>query len=344
MMAPKNSSPKKIIAIVTDAWHPQINGVVTSLKEIIKHLEARHYEVTVIHPGLFRTVPVPNYPGVHISVDVHHLQKILAKTKPDYIHIVTEGPLGLAARLYCQTHHLAFTSSYHTNFQHYLATRHIPVLPKVGNRYLRWFHSAAAATMVATPALKDELERSKFKHVVVSPLGVDTELFSPRPHARKGSFHRPVFGYLGRVAKEKGVEDFLKLDLPGTKIVIGDGPQREVLEKKYPESTVFVGFQTSDALVDWLAQCDVFVMPSRTETFGLVVIEALACGVPVAAYNVMGPREIITQGVDGYMSDNLADAAQKCLSLSPNKCREKALKYSWNAATDTFIKNLVPVK
>lgn len=344
MIVPKSSSSKRIIAIVTDAWHPQINGVVTSLREIIRHLEIHQYEVTVVHPGLFRTVPVPNYPGVHISVDVHHLQKILVKTKPDYIHIVTEGPLGLAARLYCQTHHLAFTSSYHTNFQHYLATRHIPVLPKVGNRYLRWFHSAAAATMVATPALKEELERSKFKHVVISPLGVDTDLFSPRPRDRIDSLQHPVFGYLGRIAKEKGIEEFLKLDLPGTKIIIGDGPQREALEKKYQESTQFVGFQTGETLVDWLTQCDVFVMPSRTETFGLVVIEALACGIPVAAYNVMGPREIITQGVDGYMSDDLADAAQKCLSLSADKCREKALKYSWEAATLAFIKNLVPVK
>lgn len=338
------STHKKHIVVVTDAWHPQINGVVTSLEETSKRLKERGYEVTMIHPGLFHTVPVPNYPDIHFSVDIHRMQSLLSEANPDYIHIVTEGPLGLAARVYCQTTQRAFTSSFHTNFQQYLAMRKIPVLPKIGYRYLRWFHSASSVTMVTTMAMKEELEHNKFKNVVISPLGVDTDMFAPRPDARKGYLKHPIFGYLGRVAKEKSVEEFLKLSLPGTKLVIGDGPQREALEKKYGKSARFVGFQTGDALVDWLTQCDVLVMPSRTETFGLVIIEALACGIPVAAHNAMGPREIITQGIDGYMSEDLAEAAQKCLSLSSTHCREKALHFSWEAATDAFTKNLVLVK
>jgi glycosyltransferase involved in cell wall biosynthesis len=197
--------------------------------------------------------------------------------------------------------------------------------------------------LVATPRLQEELQSHGFAHLGLWPLGVDTDFFIRNPAPALPKYPSPVFGYLGRISPEKSTQDFLKLELPGSKIVIGDGPLKKELEEKYSATATFVGLQEGRALVDWLSLCDVLVHPSRTETFGLVIVEALACGVPVAAYNVMGPQDILTHGLDGYLSDDLKEAALACLTLDREKCRQKALAYSWSASADAFFKNLVPI-
>jgi glycosyltransferase involved in cell wall biosynthesis len=269
------------------------------------------------------------------------IKKILNKSNPDYIHIATEGPLGFAARRFCIKHHKHFSSSYHTHFPHYVKIR-IKTFFDLTYAYLRWFHNASKATMVATQSLKEALESKGFKHVVLWPLGVDIERFKAVKTLDTSSYPKPIFGYIGRIAIEKNVEEFLKCNLPGTKLVIGDGPMRKKLEKRYRNSATFLGYKKGKELVEWVSACDVIVFPSKTDTFGLVIVEALACGVPVAAHDVMGPRDIITHGTDGYLNENLTKAAQDCLILSKDVCREKAKQFSWDNSAQAFISNLVP--
>lgn len=260
---------------------------------------------------------------------------------PDFIHVATEGPLGWSIRRLCRRHGWRFTSSYHTHFHLYAHVRVRPLLRPV-RMLLRVFHEAATSTMAATPSLKRELEAGGFRNVAVWPLGVDANLFLNRPVSQMPALPKPVFVFFGRLASEKAPEEFLKLDLPGTKLVIGDGPERARLESRFGTQAVFVGYQHGQELVNWLSMCDVMVFPSRTDTFGLVILEALACGIPVAAHNVIGPRDIIESGVDGMLGEDLRQAALACLSLDRGKCREKALRYSWEASTAAFKKNLVP--
>ncbi|MBX4191925.1 glycosyltransferase family 1 protein [Candidatus Parcubacteria bacterium] len=325
----------KKIVIVTDAWHPQVNGVVRVLEAQIPHIKALGYEVELIESSQFKTVPLPLYPEIRMAVFPKKRVEALLRGA-DAVHIVTEGSLGLAARKYCMRNHVPFTTWYHTHYHLYISAR-IPGVLKLVEFLLKKFHTPAVRTMVSTNTLRESLEKMGFTHLSVVPLGVDTEHFvrnsilPPLP--------KPVFVYFGRLASEKSPEDFLRLDLSGTKLVIGDGPLRAALEKKY-KTALFAGYKKGQELVDWLSLAQVFVFPSRTETFGLVTLEALSCGIPVAAYDVMGPRDIITNGKDGYLSDNLADAAQKCLTLSPVECRNKALQYSWSKSADEFIKNL----
>ena len=330
------------LLLVTDAWRPQVNGVVTALGKIKESLERDGWDVLVIHPGLFRSVPLPGYPEVRLAVSAwRSMQRILIRGAPDCIHVATEGPLGWCARGLCRRYGWRFTSSYHTHFHLYAHARLRPLLHPI-RVLLRAFHDAATYTMAATPSLKRELEAGGFNNMVLWPLGVDTKLFACRPSSRMPPLAKPVFVFFGRLAPEKDPEEFLKLDLPGTKLVIGDGPERARLELRFGTQAVFVGYQYGRELVDWLSMCDVMVFPSRTDTFGLVILEALACGVPVAAHEVMGPRDIIQGGVDGMLDENLRKAALACLSLDRNKCREKALRYSWDASTAAFKKNLVP--
>ncbi len=334
----------KKIVLVTDAWAPQVNGVTRVLEAHINELNARGYETTVIEPGQFRTAPLPMYPEIRFALFARRrVLKLIRELQPDAVHIVTEGPLGWAARSACLGLGVPFTTWYHTKFQLYVDVRLHMFLGPV-HWLMRRFHSRAVRTMVSTESLKKELEASGFKNVVVVPLGVDVSQFIRSPNPPLPSLPKPVFAYFSRLAPEKSPEEFLKLKLLGTKLVIGDGPDRERLEKKYGGGNTFVGYKRGQELVDWLSLCDVFIFPSRTETFGLVVLEALACGIPVAAHSCMGPRDIITEGRDGYLGDNLAESAMKCLALSRAECRNKALQYSWEHSAEAFIKNLAFVR
>jgi glycosyltransferase involved in cell wall biosynthesis len=330
----------KKILIVTDAWYPQVNGVVRVMDMMRRKLEARGYEVVVAEPGLFKSIPFFFYPEVPMVLfPGAAIKEVIDREKPDYVHIATEWTLGFAARNICKRRGIPFTTSYHTNFPRYLPHYIIggaTLLSMLSRWYMRWFHNAAHAVMVSTDTLKEELDAQRFKHVVVWPFGVDAALFSRIAEPDVPPLPGPVFVYFGRIAREKSVEEFLALDLPGTKLVIGDGPERARLEAKYGAKNRFIGYRHGHDLIEWLSACDVFVFPSRTETFGLVILEALALGMPVAAHDVLGPKDIIENGVDGILSENLGEAALKCLSLPKEACRKKALAYSWDRSADVF--------
>jgi len=273
------------------------------------------------------------------------LGKMLKQIKPDYIHIATEGALGLAARTACIKRKWAFTTSYHTRLPEYIEVRtKIKSLEKLTWKYLHWFHSKSKKVIVSTPSLKKELEEKKFKNVSVLPFGADLELFKKNPKAGiPKELKEPIFTFLGRIAPEKNIRAFLECDLPGSKLIIGDGPARKSLEKEFGETALFVGSKKGQKIVDLLSISNVFVFPSKTDTFGLVIVEALACGLPVAAYNVYGPKDIITNGKDGFLGPDLQKNALKCLNINPENCRKTALKYSWDNFTKKFIKNIVHI-
>ncbi len=338
------------LLIVTDTWTPQVNGVVTSIQNIKKELEQKGVEVTIVHPGLFSLVsPLPIYPEVSVTLfPKHGMREHIRFEKPDYVHISTEGSLGYSARNVCIEDNIPFTTYFHTNWplyvEHYVFLGKLFVEPAYW--YLHWFHAPAKALFVATQTLASEFEKRKNTNVVITPNGVDIDFFvrnEERTPAEAKVLPRPLFVYVGRVAHEKNVEEFLQLNLPGTKVVIGGGPQLEEFSERYAKSATFLGYKKGQELVDWLSASDVCVFPSRTDTFGLVVIEALSCGVPVAAHDVLGPRDIITNGVDGVLSDDLEKAALKCLTLSRVACREKAEQFSWKKAGEIFWRNVTRV-
>lgn len=329
------------LVVITDAWHPQVNGVVSCYDRMNERLGVRGWEMKVIHPGLFRTVSLPGYPEIRLAIFAKRkMRRLLREMRPDAVHIAVEGPLGLAARSICRSRKIPFTTCYHTHFQMYLEARGLRFFVGAAYAYLRWFHNSGVRTMVATPSLREELASHGFKNLALWPLGVDISAFKKDSAPIAQGLPKPIFAYFGRVSVEKSVEEFLQLDLEGTKLVIGDGPDRKRLEGTYAKEAKFLGYKSGQELADWLSACDVMVFPSRTETFGLVIVEALACGVPVAAHDVMGPRDIISSGVDGYLSEDLGDAAMKCLSLDRAACRKKAESYSWGASADAFVANL----
>ena len=259
--------------------------------------------------------------------------------EPDYIHIATEGPLGFAARRYCLQNGLSFTTSYHTQIPEYLRKR-LPVPLGISYAFMRRFHNAARQTMVATRNQQKLLEKWKFKNIVRWSRGVDTDLFTPDRKAQL-SLRHPLFVYAGRVAVEKNIDAFLKLDLPGSRCIIGDGPALKELKARYPD-VLFTGYQFGKDLAEHLAAADVFVFPSRTDTFGIVMLEAMACGLPVAAFPVTGPLDVVKQGETGILDHDLRRAALAALDLDRNRCREEALRHTWEAATRQFLNNLVP--
>lgn len=326
--------------IATDAWFPQVSGVVRTLSETIKELERRSHRVAVLSPDRFRTVPCPTYPDLRLALaGERKVGRLIERFDPEAIHVATEGPLGLATRRYCVRRNLPFTTSYTTKFPEYLHARCL--FPKrITYALLRWFHGPGRGIMVATDTMKRELEEKKFRNLVRWTRGVDTKLFRPRD---KGFLKapRPIHMYVGRVAVEKSVEDFLRLGLPGTKYVVGGGPQLEKLKRKYPE-VKFPGPKHGEELAQHYAAADVFVFPSRTDTFGLVMLEALSCGVPVAAYPVTGPIDVIGDSGVGVLNENLGRAIQQALRIPAEKCREYALQYSWQAVTRMFVENLSP--
>jgi glycosyltransferase involved in cell wall biosynthesis len=322
------------LALITDAWHPQINGVVTTLRTTCEQLRAAGHTVETLTPDQFRNWPCPSYPEIRLALGCgRKLRARLDALRPDAIHIATEGPLGLAARNYCKRRGLPYTTSFHTRFAEYIQLRtRLPL--SWSYAFLRWFHNSGERTLAATPALREELKARGFRNPVLWSRGVDTELFRPRdkdflPGAR------PAMLYTGRVALEKNIEAFLGLDRPGTKYVVGDGPQRQELERKYPEVR-FVGYKHGEELARHIAAADVFVFPSLTDTFGLVMLEALACGVPVAAFPVQGPRDVILSDRVGCLNADLNYAIDTALALGPKDCREYALRYSWRDCARLF--------
>ena len=327
------------ICLVTDAWSPQINGVVTTLSRTAATLAAWGHRVLLITPDRFRTLPCPTYPEIRLAlVTPAAVGRLLIDFVPDAVHIATEGPLGWAARSACRRLGLDFTTSYHTRFPEYLRLR-LPVPLPLGYALVRRFHRPAHRTMAA-PTIIDELSARSFPHLAPWSRGVDTHLFRPRRRPT-ASRPRPVFVSVGRVAVEKNLPAFLDLDLPGEKWVIGDGPALADLRRDYP-GVRFFGAKRGEELAALLAAADVFVFPSRTDTFGLVLLEAMACGVPVAAFPVTGPVDVVRQGTTGMMSEDLRGAALAALDLDRDTVRRHAAEYSWQAATDQFVRNLRP--
>jgi glycosyltransferase involved in cell wall biosynthesis len=326
------------ILIATDAWHPQVNGVVRTLTSLKRAAAALGGDIQFLTPEGFPSMELPTYPGLRICwPNRREIARRIEEANPEAIHIATEGPVGWAVRAYCRRRGLAFTTSYTTRFPEYIAVRSI-IPASVSYAVLRQFHNAAATTMVAVPSLYNELAARGFRKLGFWGRGVDTELFNP-DHPALLDLPRPVFMTMGRVAIEKNIEAFLSLDLPGSKVVVGDGPQRRELEQKYPD-VKFLGEKKGADLTAHLAAADVFVFPSLTDTFGVVQLEALACGTPVAAFPVTGPIDVISDHPVGALDKDLRAACLRALVMSRETCRNFALERSWENSARQFIGNL----
>ncbi len=327
------------VLLVTDAWAPQVNGVVRTLEILGQDLTALGHSVRYATPQGRFTLPLPSYPEVRLAVFPRRsLQAMIDDFAPDAIHVATEGTLGLSARAICLHRNIPFTTSFHTRFPEYVRAR-MPFIPEaLVYRFLRWFHGPARAMMVATPTLQRELEAHGFTNTRIWSRGVDVEMFRPIADA-KLPYPGPIFLYVGRVAIEKNLDAFLSLDLPGTKVVIGDGPARDQLARRYPNAK-FLGPKTGEDLVRHYAAADVFVFPSKTDTFGLVMLEALACGVPVAAFPVQGPCDVIGGAAVGALREDLGEACVRALEIPREACRSFALTRSWRVCTEQFLANL----
>ncbi len=344
-MLPPASSHR--ILIVTDAWKPQVNGVVRTLTTVVEELRAMGHIVEVIGPDRFRTMPCPTYPDISLSLlPRRRLIRMIKAFNPDALHIATEGPLGLAARRWAKRTGFAFTTAFHTRFAEYVRARTgLPVRPIYA--WMRRFHGAGQGTMVATQSLRDELSSRGFRNIRAWTRGVDLDLFKPYPGETPAEFvdlPRPIFVYIGRVAVEKNIGAFLDLQLPGSKVVVGGGPQLASLQRAHPDVT-FTGPRYGEALARAYAGADVFVFPSLTDTFGLVILELLACGTPVAAFPVTGPKDVLTNagGRIGAVNTDLRVAALEALSADRAACRSHAERYSWRACTEIFLSHLVPL-
>jgi glycosyltransferase involved in cell wall biosynthesis len=328
------------IAIVTDAWSPQTNGVVSTLRQTTACLEQLGHELLLVTPNLFRSIPCPTYPEIRLALFPYRgVSAVISGFRPDAIHIATEGSLGFAARRYCLRHELRFTTSYHTQFPQYLRSR-FPIPTSLSYRALLWFHGAATHCMVSTQTVRNQLAERGFRNLVHWQRGVDTELFKPAPKDFL-LLPRPIAAYVGRVAVEKNIDAFLRMPWTGTKLVIGDGPELPRLKSQFPEA-VYAGYRFGEDLARHLAASDVMVFPSITDTFGLVNLEAMACGVPVAAYPVAGPIDVVEDGVTGALDEELSRAARRALAIDPQKCRERALRSGWELCSREFESNLVP--
>lgn len=331
----------KKITIVSDAWYPQVNGVVRSLQNTCCHLERMGLEVTMVTPETFHSIPCPTYPEIRLSVATYwQVAHAIEAATPDAVHIATEGPLGLLARRWCLKNRVPFSTSYHTRFPEYVAAR-FPVPIRCVQAFVRWFHNAGNGCMVATASLERELSKLGLRNLRRWSRGIDQGVFYPRPMAHLPfGLPRPIFLTVGRIAPEKNLPAFLDLDLPGSKVVVGDGPARADLQQRYPD-VLFTGIKTGTELAEAYAQADVFVFPSRTDTFGNTILEALASGVPVAAYPVTGPIDIIEpESRAGVLREDLREACIAALECSREDARALARRFTWEAATRQFLDNV----
>ncbi|TFF23009.1 glycosyltransferase family 1 protein [Jiella endophytica] len=323
------------ILIVTDAWHPQVNGVVRTLASLAVELSDRGFEVKVVGPQDFRTIPCPTYPEIRLALTgADGMLNVIDAFRPDAVHIATEGPLGFAARRACLKRGMGFTTSLHTRFPEYLRKR-APIPERLTYNVLRWFHNAATACLVPTESMRRHLEPLGFSNLVTWTRGIDRHIFrqsEPIPL----NLPRPIFLTVSRLAPEKNIEGFLDLDLPGSKLVVGDGPSMAALVSRYPNAH-FAGLQTGEALARYYSSADVFVFPSKTDTFGNVLIEALACGVPLAAFPEPGPLDVIADSGAGIISEDLREACLKALAIDRETAFARSRAYNWEACAEIFL-------
>ncbi|MGE3865118.1 MAG: glycosyltransferase family 4 protein, partial [Burkholderiaceae bacterium] len=331
----------KTVAIVTDAWAPQINGVVQTLQRTCACLQSMGIEPTVVSPEGHRSLPCPTYPEIRLALlPGREIARRLDALRPDALHIATEGPMGWAARRHALRAGLAFTTAYHTRFAEYLRARTgIPL--SAGYRMLRHFHGPSKCVMVPTPMVQQQLRHYGFERTAIWGRGVDTDLFSPGGSGVFDGLPRPVFLSVGRVAVEKNLDAFLRLRLPGSKVIVGDGPRRALLQRRFPDA-VFLGARANRDLPAFYRAADVFVFPSLTDTFGLVLLEAMACGLPVAAHPVAGPLDVVGDSGAGVLNEDLRDACLAALSIGRERPRRHALAHGWAKTSSRFAELLHP--
>jgi glycosyltransferase involved in cell wall biosynthesis len=337
--------PNSRVLIVSDAWRPQVNGVVRTLATLVSELGRLGIVAEVVGPDRFRTLPCPTYPDIRLSIlPMRKLSGIIEAFRPDALHIATEGPLGIAARKLARRHGWTFTTAFHTRFPEYLRAR-TRVPTRISYAWLRRFHAAGHGLMVATESLRQELAARGFRDLREWSRGVDLSQFQPEPREAYQGLARPISLYVGRVAVEKNIGAFLSLQLPGSKVVVGDGPQLAALKREYP-GVHFLGVKHGTELSRFYAGADVMVFPSRTDTFGLVMLESLACGTPVAAFPVTGPKDVLVGGGDaiGAVDQDLRAAVLRALDYGDRgACRAFAETFSWRACAERFVSNLVPI-
>jgi glycosyltransferase involved in cell wall biosynthesis len=328
----------KKILLITDAWLPQTNGVVTTWSTIVDRLERSGFEVCVIHAGLFRTWALPTYTEIRVAGNPWQMRRLIGEFRPDFLHIATEGPLGVYARGLFKRLRIPFTTSLHTKFPEYIYSRlHLPLT--LGYRFMCWFHQPAVRTLCTTVSHKQELTTWGLADVVVWGRGVDVDRFQPQERQPRT---RPRLLYVGRVSVEKNIEAFLRIEVDADKVVVGDGPAREALQARYPD-VHWLGYRRGDELVYEYAQADVLVFPSRTDTFGLVLLEANACGTPVAAFPVTGPIDVVVEGVNGSLNEDLSVAIDAAMQVSRQDCRTYTQGHTWERVAQRLVDNLAYV-
>jgi glycosyltransferase involved in cell wall biosynthesis len=329
------------ILLATDAWSPQVNGVVRTWQQTIRELEALGHSVEVVHPGLGRTVAAPRYNEIRLSLAPWRIVGAAFDRGFDAVHIATEGPIGFEARRRCERAGIPYTTSYHTQFPEYMK-RYFALPPGITWRFMRWFHGGARATLAPTEQVTRQLREHGIARAVTWCRGVDTQLFRPMQSSLFADLPRPIHLYAGRVAREKNIDAFIEAPLPGSKVVVGDGPERARLERAHPEVR-FAGYRFGDELAEHYAAADVFVFPSRTDTFGVVMLEANACGVPIAAYPVTGPIDVVREGVNGALDEDLVVASARALQVPRESCLAHARANGWRRVAEVLLAHLAPV-
>lgn len=329
------------IVLATDAWSPQVNGVVRTWQQTIRELSAMGHAIDVVHPGLGRTIAAPRYKEIRLALAPWRIVGDAMERPFDAVHIATEGPVGCAMRRFCESRGIPYTTSYHTQFPEYLK-QYFGLPRRITWRFMRWFHGGARATLAPTRRVTEELQIRGIARAVTWCRGVDTALFRPITSDLFANLPRPIHLYAGRVAREKNIDAFIEAPLPGAKVVVGDGPERERLARQHPE-IAFAGYRFGDELAAHYAAADVFVFPSRTDTFGIVMLEANACGLPVAAYPVTGPIDVVHEGVNGALDEDLASAAARARRIPRESCLAHARSQSWRRVAETLVSHLAVV-